>query len=547
MRSYTLIFLVFCLTLFSCAIVVAPSGGEKDITPPRVLNTEPANYSANFTGEEVTIEFDEYIELKDIYNNFITSPPLPAKPEIVIRGKSVVMKFDGPLPSHSTFNFAFGNSIVDIHEGNSIEDYQFVISTDSFVDSMTLEGKVIHASSLEPVKDVWVTLYECRDYNSCDSLPLKELPTYLARTGKEGLFRLRNIKTGKYKVFALVDKNRNYLFDLPNESIGFVGNLVEAGDSSLLSLRIFDQEDGNQKITKVWTIEPGFSKIAFKLPVDHLDVSVLNYASKTRWEVVGYCASRDTVSYWNTSGMDSLRLHIRDSHYSFEDTITVELGQKKELKRLAVSTNVSRSKMLDIGKPLLILLSRPLTIYNDQRIRLYERLDSATLALVDFTSSFTDETRKRINISHNWKPGSSYSIEGDKAAFTGLFGGKSDSFSVDFAVGKEEYYGNAEVEITFPERKHAYVVQLLNPRGGVSREDLVQPQNSGQTLKVKLEYPYTPPGKYRLKVIYDMNNNGRWDTGDHVENRQPERIAFSKDDILIRANWDQVLDWTLDP
>ena len=63
----------------------------------------------------------------------------------------------------------------------------------------------------------------------------------------------------------------------------------------------------------------------------------------------------------------------------------------------------------------------------------------------------------------------------------------------------------------------------------------------------KLDYQHVTPGKYRLKVVYDTNNNGRWDTGNHAENRQPERIAFSKDDILIRANWDQVLDWTLDP
>jgi uncharacterized protein (DUF2141 family) len=546
-RISSLVSLVLCLTLIGSAIDIAPSGGEKDITPPRVLNSEPSNYSTNFTGEEVVIEFDEYIELKDLYNNFITSPPLAAKPEIVIRGKAVVMKFDGPLPSHSTFNFNFGNSIVDIHEGNPIEDYQFVISTDSFVDSMTLEGRVINASSLEPAKDVWVTLYECQDYESCDSLPSKELPKYLARTGKEGLFQFRNIKEGAYKVFALVDKNRNYLFDLPNESIGFVGNLVEAGDSSLLSLSTFDQEDGNQKITKVWTIEPGSSKIAFKLPVDQLEISALNYASKTRWEVVGYNAGRDTVSYWNTSGMDSLRLHIRDSRYSFEDTVTVESGQKKELSRLAVLTNVSRSKVLDIGETFRVVTSKPLTIYDEQSIKLFERIDSVTLSEVEFKINYADKTRKTLNLAHDWKPGMAYRLKLETEAFADLFGGKSDSLAVNFSVGKEEYYGNIAVEITFPETEHAFIVQLLNARGSVSRENFIQTGGGSQNLTRKLDYQHVTPGKYRLKVVYDTNNNGRWDTGNHAENRQPERIAFSKDDILIRANWDQVLDWTLDP
>ena len=132
-------------------------------------------------------------------------------------------------------------------------------------------------------------------------------------------------------------------------------------------------------------------------------------------------------------------------------------------------------------------------------------------------------------------------------ALTDLFGEKSDSLAVDFTIGKEEYYGKVAVEITFPEIEHVYIVQLLNARGGVSREDFIQPEGSGQDLTRKLDYQHVTRGKYRMKVVYDINSNRRWDTGNHAENRQPERIAFSKDDILIRANWDQVLDWTLDP
>jgi len=543
----SLVFLVLCSTLLGCAIVIAPSGGEKDTSPPKVLNSAPANYSTNFTGEEVAIEFDEYIKLNDLYNNFIISPPLPTKPEIVIRGKSVVMKFDAPLPSHTTFNFNFGNSIVDIHESNAIENYQFVISTDSFVDSMTVQGMAIKASSLQPAKDVWVTLYDCRDYASCDSLPSKDVPKYLAKTNKEGLFRINNIQKGTYKIFALIDKNRNYLFDLPNESIGFIGKLIEAGDSSLLRLSIFDQEDGDQKITKVWTIEPGLSKIAFKLPVDELEISAIDFSSKTRWEVVEYSANRDTVLYWNTSGKDSLKLHIRDRRYSFEDTVSVGLGQKKEMSKLTLSTNVSRSKVLDIGKTLQVLTSKPLTIYDEQNIKLLERIDSVTLSEVEFKTSYADKTRKTLNLAHDWKPGTTYRLKLAPEALTDLFGEKSDSLAVDFTIEKEEYYGKVAVEITFPEIEHTYIVQLLNARGGVNREDFIQPEGSGQDLTRKLDYQHITPGKYRLKVVYDMNSNQRWDTGNHAENRQPERIAFSKDDILIRANWDQVLDWTLDP
>ena len=53
------------------------------------------------------------------------------------------------------------------------------------------------------------------------------------------------------------------------------------------------------------------------------------------------------------------------------------------------------------------------------------------------------------------------------------------------------------------------------------------------------------PNDYFLRVIYDTNKNGKYDTGNYLKKRQPERISFYKDIIEARTNFDLIYDFTL--
>ena len=43
----------------------------------------------------------------------------------------------------------------------------------------------------------------------------------------------------------------------------------------------------------------------------------------------------------------------------------------------------------------------------------------------------------------------------------------------------------------------------------------------------------------------DLNENGKWDTGDYIYKIQPEKVQFFSSGITIRANWDVEEDWEL--
>ena len=96
-----------------CANAVAPTGGPKDETPPKVVGTVPENHSINFIGKKIEITFDEYVSLENANQNVMISPPLSEKPDIKLKNKTVIIKFKETLASNTTYTINFGAAIKD--------------------------------------------------------------------------------------------------------------------------------------------------------------------------------------------------------------------------------------------------------------------------------------------------------------------------------------------------------------------------------------------------------------------------------------------------
>ena len=111
------IILVGFLILNSCANVVQLSGGKKDGVAPVILKSSPANSSVNFSDKQIEITFDEFIQLKNINQEFFVSPPIAKMPDIKAKGKSLVVNFAEKLAENTTYTLGFGNAIADITEG----------------------------------------------------------------------------------------------------------------------------------------------------------------------------------------------------------------------------------------------------------------------------------------------------------------------------------------------------------------------------------------------------------------------------------------------
>ena len=52
-----------------------------------------------------------------------------------------------------------------------------------------------------------------------------------------------------------------------------------------------------------------------------------------------------------------------------------------------------------------------------------------------------------------------------------------------------------------------------------------------------ISFKYLTPKKYKIRVIYDTNTNGKWDTGNYLLKLQPEIVEYFPTVQDIRPNW----------
>jgi len=235
LKSIKVIFHVIVLLVLSwgCAKMGSLTGGYEDIDPPVVVRSMPLNYSTNFNAEKIEIEFDEYIALKNVAQELIISPPLPKKPVVRIKNKSIIIELKNELIENTTYTLNFGKAIEDNNEGNPLTNFEFVFSTGKYLDSLSVKGTLINSFNLKPSKEPFIIgLYDQLE----DSIPLKSIPVYVGKTNEKGYFMINNIKADTFRIFALKDLNMNLKFDLFNEEIAFIDTVLIITPEFLISL-----------------------------------------------------------------------------------------------------------------------------------------------------------------------------------------------------------------------------------------------------------------------------------------------------------------------
>ena len=225
------------LVISSCGQRGNPSGGSKDNTPPKVVQSVPDSCGLNFKGNKISWKFDEYVTLSKLNQELLISPPVKKQPTFKLIGKKLTLTFDTLLNPNTTYSVFLGKGVKDLNEGNPLENNLLVFSTGEILDSLSVHGEIFDAESMEDISEGMVHLYK----EISDSIPLKTIPSYFAKV-EDGHFEFTNLAEGTYKIFYLKDNNSNFLYDLPNESIAFLTseiNVSNQQDTSVISVTSF--------------------------------------------------------------------------------------------------------------------------------------------------------------------------------------------------------------------------------------------------------------------------------------------------------------------
>lgn len=596
--------MVVALCIYACANRGYPEGGPKDETPPQVVEEVPLSYTTNFKAKRVNIYFDEFVQLNDINNKFIFSPPVKKDPKVSLKGKYVQVAIPDSLRENTTYSLDFADAIVDNNESNPLGFYRYVFSTGERIDTLELGGTVVNAESYEPVLGVLVALYE----KSGDSIPLKELPDYIARTDSSGNFRLTNLREGHYRVMAIEDANRDKMYTPESEMFAWmdttvfpvvepatrvdtfhvIEKIVEADtilrDSivrtdylaygpSNLYLRLF-----LEKLTQLYLVEDDRKEreqlnFIFSIPGE-------NGLEVTLWDTL---ATEPLPQDWyfkeHSAGNDTLTLWIKDSTVYKKDTLNVILSymrsdstgqwerysdtarytfrakEKKEGKSkkkdedapkvefLEIKSNISGD--LDLGARLYLEFSRPINKSTLDSIRVLEKVDTV-YQLIPFQVVEDSLRVRRVFVDAAWKAGGEYQLQIDSATIYDIYGRFNDKLEKKFKVRTEEYYGKIMVNVRGVDCPT--IVQLYKAENGKS-ENGKRTYNVVQSKVVEQDgevvFPLLPEGKYCVRAILDRNRNGVWDTGLYLKHRQPEEIVYLRGEIAVKQNFDVEQDFDI--
>ena len=199
-------------------------------------------------------------------------------------------------------------------------------------------------------------------------------------------------------------------------------------------------------------------------------------------------------------------------------------SKKTEDKRLRFSSNFDGGRQ-DLLSDLIFTSEHPLKTFDSSKLRLTD----LTFQNVPFTAEL-DSTQKKITLKSTWKEGAKYNliIEKDFASDT-LNNAILKTDTLSFNAKKESDYGSIDLKIE-------NIDSSLHPIVFFNKNSKTFLQQSLQKNRYRIKL--FEPGDYDIKILFDINNNGKWDTGDYWKKIQPEKVVARKKPINIRANWD---------
>ena len=517
--------------LFSCAQIVAPTGGKKDTLAPKIVKTFPNNQSKSFNGKLIEIQFDEYVSVNNIQQQLSITPNLEGTYETKILPRGARLIFDKPFRENTTYSFNFRNTFKDANESNPAKNVRLVFSTGKYIDSLEVSGKVKNPQTNKPMLDISVGLYVFSDTLN----PKKVKPYYFMKTDSSGNFKIENVAAGKYRIYAIGDNNNNLLYEEAKEIFGIIKDTIIL-KSSIQNLEIYmaNMNKVANKVVKVRSTSNYY---------------YVEYLRGVKRATINFNSKKDSMNY---QMVDAKNLRIYNTNNNVADTIKVKISVTDSLDR--VFTHDQKIKFKVRTKKDTVGVKEEFTFKtkpsNGQDIDLKETgyVFTFTKPIKNYDLNkleFMNDTLVRLPINEKdvkWniektelkiqmdakKPKESIRLKMQKGAFISIENDTTAKSVSIYPLRDPENYGIISGEVKNPKKK-GFIIELLDEKYEVIKKvDNV----------LKYQFDFVKPGIYYVRLIIDENRNARWDAGDLENNTLPEIIKITPDKIKLKANFE---------
>ena len=513
-----------------CANIQTPTGGPKDKRPPKVTLSIPTPNQTQFKGKTVVLVFNEAIKLNNPKEEIIISPSPGKDIEFQTKGNRVMITPKEPWKDTTTYSIVFREGVQDITESNSPTNLKLAFSTGPSIDSMMMSGTVFDLLTGIPQEKATVAIYESDTFNL-----FNHAPTYFTKADKKGNFKLENLRTGNYKLYAFDDKNKNLKVESRSEKYGFLPSkfsLQENIDSFRIGLIQLDSRP--IKLSNIRNIG-NVTRVRFSK-------ALVDYSLTSDKEVVhAFGDNQSEIAIWNPE-TDSARIQLLAT-----DSLENSVDSIFYIKKTSIKPVIDKF-IFNIGSPFInpenarlvntFKFSKPIT---------QQTLDSIFIQ-VDTTSRITftkddliyDAKHKEMTLN---KALEKKMFGANQNPILNLVVRKGFGLSVEQDTTK---VSSIPIRIYWPEesgtislqantKQKGYVIQLLDKASKtVAAQAVSTPKLTARNI---------PPGEYQIRIIIDTNQNGKWDCGNIKKDIPPETIVYYKapdgaTSFQIRANWE---------
>lgn len=538
-----LLWLFASLVLVSCARVGSPVGGKKDSIAPKMIgsniDTTRVNVSKNL--KELRIYFDEYIQLKDISKNLIISPPIKYTKILPSStgNKYLEIQWKDSLQANTTYNFNFGNSVVDLNESNVLPYFNFAFSTGEKLDDLYISGTISDAlgnskNSEGKEKNLVIGLYQVKD-----TMNYRQKPYYITKADEDGYFELNYLTPGKYRIVGFDDENGNSIYDSGKESVAFQKTEVDLENSiSGMKMRVFP----SKKLVKYKEMAASVGGIAMTFEGNPDKVIVKTVGEKPADYKVTHKAKSDSVRIWFDAAKENIGATLSENlKFSYDTGLkqdTVSVFYKKPAKDEMTVANPFSNKLTPDTD------FRFSSNYIINKIQPENwKLESDSIAQ-DFTARISELDSTQVIVKSNFISGKKYQLTVPKNTVVSYYNKSSESVRFDFEVSKPEEFGSFKAHLINPPTQKFWI-QLLNEKN--------EPAYQKYTNQPEVAFVNIKPGTYRLRILVDNNENGYWDTTDFsTETLAEDAYLFKKageKDVMSKINarqmWEINENWDL--
>ena len=585
---------------YSCASMGTPDGGPYDEMPPKFVGSSPRLHAVNVKEKKIELEFDEFIKLEKPSEKVVVSPPQLEQPEIKVVGKKVVAQLFDTLKHATTYTIDFSDAIVDNNEGNPMGNFTYSFSTGATIDTMEVSGAVLNAEDLEPIKGIQVGLHMNLNDSALNTLPFDRV----SRTDSRGRFSIRGVAPGKYRIYALMDGNQNYLYDSKTETVAFSDSIIipsmmpatrqdtlwkdtltidtikTVGYTRFMPddiiLRAFKEENTRQYLSRKERDKENHFILTFSAKADTLPtLKGLNFDEKDAF-VIEANEGNDSICYWVKDSlvyqMDTLAIQV---DYLYTDTLdqlvpktdTLYLAnkltreqrdklkkqeeekkekerKKREKKGEAPKPEPTLFLKMNVDAPSAFDINRNVVLSFDEPLA---RIDTSSIHVSVKEDTLWVE-KPFILVADSVIP-RRYEILADWQPDR-EYQLKIDSTAITGLYGLH----TDKVDQSFKVKKlDEYGTLFFNIRG-VNQPAIVELLDAaGKVIRQQRVTPegtadfyyLAPNTKYYVRMFMDRNGNGKWDTGNVEKRMQPEEVYYLPKSWEMKANFDFEETWDI--